>query len=193
MKKVIIALLCLCLLSGILTAALAEAVALLGEARETGMELPSGGPGERLYLGVADVPGTVQTKLYLAFMAAPNGRSIRCVTLFGQALEVPREFGDPWLINSQTKSAEDKWILMDVAEDIDLVFSQDEETAVYGLGIDDEGGHCRMVLSGHYENAGGAWTAISAPRRSWSCATSPATPPGWPSTRPRRSRPGGTA
>ena len=125
--------------------------ALRALAEAAGMAIPVPAEGEKLYLGFADVPDTRQTRLFLAFIASPNDRSIRFATLFGEALEVPREGQDPWRINNQTRTVEDHWILLDAGGGTDILLDEASDLGVYDLAIDDAGGSCRMVVAGHCE------------------------------------------
>ncbi len=124
---------------------------LLRQAYEAGMQIPTLAEGEKLYLGVSDAIFTKQTKLYLAFVAAPNDMSIREVTLFGEALKVPQEGGDPWLIDSQTRTKEDHWILLDAGGGTDIGLDEATDMGVYDLRLKDGEGSCRMVIAGHCE------------------------------------------
>lgn len=160
MKKLISLLLALTMLAT-LTAALAEGTpmqtvdteTLRKQAVDAGMKLPKPGEGEALYLGAGNVHFTRQTKLFLAFITSANGRSIRAAVLFGQAIEVPRAGQDPWLINNQLTLTEDAWIPLDVNGPTDIVIDPDLYTAIARLSVENGGGHCNLVLSGHYENA----------------------------------------
>ena len=115
------------------------------------MAIPVPAEGEKLYLGFADVPDTRQTRLFLAFIASPNDRSIRFATLFGEALEVPQEGDDPWRINNQTRTLEDHWILLDAGGGTDILLDEATDMGIYDLAIDGSGGSCRMVVAGRCE------------------------------------------
>lgn len=130
-----------------------DAQALRKQALDAGMKLPEPGEGEALYLGVGDVNFTRQTRLFLAFIAAPNGKSIRAAVLFGQAIEVPRDGQDPWLINNQLALVEDYWIPLDMGGPTDIVIDEEYYTAIAMLTVDAEGGSCSLVMSGHYDSA----------------------------------------
>ena len=125
--------------------------ALRAMAEAAGMAIPEPAEGEKLYLGVADVPDTRQTRLFLAFIASQNDMSIRFATLFGEALEVPQEGKDPWLINNQTRTVEDHWILLDAGGGTDILLDEASGLGVYDLAIDGSGGSCRMTVAGHCE------------------------------------------
>ena len=138
-------------------AALAEgqvdAQALRQQALDAGMKLPQPNEGEALYLGVSDVNFTRQTKLFLAFLASPNRRSIRAAVLFGQAIEVPRPGRDPWLINNQLTLVEDVWLPLDLGGPTSLVIDPDQYTAIANLTVDEDCASCTEILSGHFTAA----------------------------------------
>jgi len=125
--------------------------ALRAMAGAAGMAIPEPAEGEKLYLGVADVPDTRQTRLFLAFIASPNDMSIRFATLFGEALEVPGEGDVPWRINNQTRTVEDQWILLDAVGSTDILLDEATGMGIYDLAIDGSGGSCRMVVAGRCE------------------------------------------
>ncbi len=135
--------------------AASEAVAgedpLLAEAVAAGMHLPEPGDGERLYLGVGEVQGTQQTKLYLAFLLLPDGRSIRWMDLFAEALEVVKDDdGEIHLINSETSTHKDAEISL--SPDVtNLTFDADTGMGVFDLRFDGDSATCRMVVAGRCE------------------------------------------
>lgn len=124
---------------------------LLEQAVATGMVLPELADGESLYIGIADVPDTQQSRMFIAFALSPNGRAIRCLSLFGQALEVPLEGRDPWLIDRRSSTNDDFWINLDLPQ-TDLILSEDPPVSVLGLAFDGDTATCRMTLSGDYQN-----------------------------------------
>ena len=127
---------------------------LRAEAIEAGMELPEPADGEKLYLGVGSVPGTQQARIFLAFLLAPNGRSIRWMDLYGQALEVPLEGSDQiHLIDSHTTTPEDHWIALEL-DVTDITFNSETGKGVFDLRFDGDGASCRVVLAGRFEDAG---------------------------------------
>ena len=150
-------------------AALAEgqvdAQALRQQALDAGMKLPQPNEGEALYLGISDVNFTGQTKLFLAFLASPNRRSIRAAVLFGQAIEVPRPGRDPWLINNQLTLVEDVWLPLDLGGPTSLVIDPDQYTAIANLTVDEDSASCAEILSGHFTSidvgADSDWNATS--------------------------------
>ena len=138
--------------------------ALRKQAVNAGMTLPEPGEGEKLYLGVGDVPDTQQSKLFLAFILSPNGRSVRNLTLYGQALEVPVEGADPWLIDSQISTIDDYWFaLEDYPTDIPL--REEPPIGLAGLTLDGDAATCRMTYSGNYQKpekgVDGDWSATA--------------------------------
>ncbi|MBQ7680033.1 MAG: hypothetical protein IJT34_09325 [Butyrivibrio sp.] len=155
MKKALVFILALAMLA-VLIPTLAEQTvdldALRTQAIRAGMKLPDPGEGEKVYLGVSDVRFTKQTRLFLAFVAAPNNTSIRAAVLYGQAIEVPRTGQDSWLINNQLSLREDSWIPLDVSGPTDIIIDPDHYTAIAMLRIDGDEARCNVVLSGHYKD-----------------------------------------
>lgn len=124
---------------------------LLEKAAATGMALPELADGESLYIGIADVPDTQQTRLFLAFALSPNGRAIRCLSLYGEALEIPLEGRDPWLIDREVSTDDDYWIDLDQPQK-DLIFHEDPPVSVLDLEIDGDTATCVMTLSDDYQD-----------------------------------------
>ena len=169
MKKTLAILLALALALPALPALAEGAVdagALRQQALDAGMKLPEPAEGEALYLGAADVHFTGQTKLFLAFIASPNRRSIRAAVLFGQAIEVPRPGRDPWLINNQLTLKEDFWIPLDMGGPTGIVIDEELYTAIARLSVDEDSASCTEVLSGHFKaddvGADSDWNATAS-------------------------------
>ena len=124
---------------------------LIAEAVAAGAHLPEPAEGEKLFLGVAEVPGTQMTKIYLAFLLAPNGQSIRSMDLFSQALEVKLDNGgDTHLINSETATPEDHWITLD-PNVTSISFDSATGMGVFDLRLYGDTASCRVVVAGRCE------------------------------------------
>ena len=135
------------------------------KAVNAGMELPEPGEGERLYLGVASVPDTKLAEIFVALVAAPNLMTFHSVIIYGYGLEVPREGGEPYLINSLHSSAEDAVISRDAKSGISE-FTFGEDITVEKLTLDETGGSCTVTMTGTYEkeseNVKGTYRASAA-------------------------------
>ena len=125
------------------------AALLLAQAKAAGMQIPEPAEGEALYLGIRDAEDSARTKLYLAFIAAPNRMSIRWISLMGEALEVPQEGRSPHPIDHEIQSREGYWILLDLSGTTDLLMDSQSGLGLFGLHLEDEAGACRMVVAGH--------------------------------------------
>ena len=112
-----------------------------------GMELPEPGEGERLYLGMAAVPDTKLSEIYIALIAAPNLMTIHSVVLYGYGMEVPREGTEPYLLNAIQSSADNEIIARNAQSGI-AGFTFGGESKVEQLTLDETGGSCTVTIAG---------------------------------------------
>ncbi|MBQ6372860.1 MAG: SEL1-like repeat protein [Clostridia bacterium] len=126
--------------------------ALMSQAVDSGLEIPRPEAGERLYLGFGDVPDTQRSKLYLAFLLAPNGRSIRWISMLGEGLEVTHEGESPLLVKHSLSTVEDHWYHLDI-DGTDILLQKDPPVSIDGLKLGDDGGACRLTLAGLFTDA----------------------------------------
>ena len=128
-----------------------DAAELIAKAKAAGMHLPQPKGNERLYLGVSDVPGTDKTRLFIAFITTPNGMSLRHAMLYGEALEVPQKGRAPRLVNHESFSRPELWILRDAVSPTSLIFDKESGKGFYDLRLDEKEASCRVVIAGRCE------------------------------------------